>query len=288
MRRGPRIAVTEDAVVVTAIGGKQGRGRDGDLQAWSSADHGETWTGPMIVNDAHDSAREGLHGMAAGSDGSIWCVWLDLREKRTEVYASKSQDGGATWKSDIRVYRSPDGNVCECCHPSVAVTETSVHVMFRNSLAGNRDLYLASSLDHGKTFSPAKKLGEGAWKLDACPMDGGMLAIAPDGSLTTIWRRGKEIFTVNDRAEKEHSLGPGEQPWIAMASSGPIYVWTAGREGDLMIQKSGDKHPLKLAKSARDAMVVSAPNGAEPIIACWESKQDGQSSVMLTRIVLGR
>ena len=192
MRRGPRIAATENALVVTVIAGKQGKGRDGDLLAWRSTDGGDNWIGPVNVNDTIDSAREGLHGMAAGANGSIWCAWLDLRDKRSEVFAAKSVDGGATWQANVCVYRSPDGNVCECCHPSVAVGEKAVHVMFRNSLGGNRDMYVATSEDGGGTFAPAKKIGQGAWKLNACPMDGGMLAGGPErrigDRLASEWR----------------------------------------------------------------------------------------------------
>ena len=47
MRRGPRIAVAGKAVVVTAVYGGQGMGRDGDLLAWRSQDEGKTWTGAV-------------------------------------------------------------------------------------------------------------------------------------------------------------------------------------------------------------------------------------------------
>jgi hypothetical protein len=284
MRRGPRVAVTKDALVVTVIGGRQGNGRDGDVQAWRSIDGGTTWKGPVNVNDSADSAREGLHGMAAGADGSLWCVWLDLRDKRSEVFAAKSTDGGATWQTNVRVYRSPDGNVCECCHPSIAVAEGAVHVMFRNSLAGNRDMYVTTSKDDGATFSEAKKLGNGAWKLNACPMDGGMLAAGQKGSLVTAWRRDGEVYTVATSNGKEKSLGRGEQPWAATSKNGVVIVWTVGREGDLFIQMAGTNQPQKLSEGARDPMVASATNREGPVIACWESKRDGQSIVSAARI----
>ena len=40
MRRGPRITAFGDSLIITAIGGKQGKGRDGDLFAWRSNDRG--------------------------------------------------------------------------------------------------------------------------------------------------------------------------------------------------------------------------------------------------------
>jgi hypothetical protein len=77
--------------------------------------------------------------------------------------------------------------------------------MFRNSLAGARDFYLARSKD-GASFTIAK-LGEGTWPLKACPMDGGGIAIA-DGKVVTAWRRNFDIFLARPgQAEKSSAKG---------------------------------------------------------------------------------
>ena len=284
MRRGPRIVKTKTAIVVTAIGGQIGKGRDGDVLAWRSTDDGQTWQGPVRVNDTADSAREGLHAMASGADGSIWCVWLDLRDKKSEIYATMSKDGGATWEPNKCIYRSPDGSVCECCHPSVIVSGDSVHVMFRNSLGGNRDMYVTSSTDRGKSFSDARKLGSGTWTLDACPMDGGMLAAGPKGALATVWRRDGNVYTAAGDGSPEILLGPGQQPWIAGTAKGSIIVWTVSREGDLLVQGPVSGQPQKLARAARDPMIASSSNGEGPVVACWESKLNGDTVVLAARI----
>ena len=284
MRRGPRIVKTKNAVVVTAIGGQIGKGRDGDVLAWRSTDDGKTWHGPVRVNDMADSAREGLHAMASGADGSIWCVWLDLRDKKSEIYAAVSKNDGATWEANQCVYRSPDGSVCECCHPSVIVNGNSVHVMFRNSIGGDRDMYVTSSKDDGKSFSPGKKLGRGKWTLDACPMDGGMLAANPKGSLETVWRRDGNVYKAAGDGSPEVLLGKGQQPWIAASSKGSVIVWTVGREGDLLVQNSVSGQPQKLAEAARDPMIAAATNGSGPVIACWESEHNGDPVVLAARI----
>lgn len=283
-RRGPRIAVAGESVVVTAIGGEQGKGRDGDLLAWHSSDAGLTWEGPAKVNDVEGSAREGLHGMAAGADGTVWCVWLDLRNKGTEIHAAKSTDNGATWEPNVRVYRSPDGSVCQCCHPSVVVSGQDVYVLFRNLIAGNRDMYVAASKDGGAKFAPARKLGQGAWKLNACPMDGGMIAPDAKGSLITVWRRNGEIYASNGAGGKERMLGRGEQPWVTSSADGPVILWTSGREGELWLNTAAARQPQKLASLARDPMVTSAVTGDGPVVACWESSRDGQSVVVASVI----
>jgi len=286
MRRGPRIVTTKTAIVVTAIGGQIGKGRDGDVLAWRSTDNGQTWHGSVRVNDTADSAREGLHAMASGADGSIWCVWLDLRDKKSEIYAAVSKDDGATWTTNRCVYRSPDGSVCECCHPSVVVSDNRVHVMFRNSIGGNRDMYVTSSTDGGKSFSDVRKLGSGTWQLDACPMDGGMLAAGPKGTFATVWRRDGDVYTAAGDGSPEVLLGRGQQPWIAGTAKGSVIVWTVGREGDLLVQSSVSGKPQKISGAARDPMIAGSFSGEGPVIACWESKVNGEPVVLACRIAL--
>lgn len=275
MRRGPRVAVTDDSLVVTAIGGKEGKGRDGDVLAWRSNDGGETWAGPSRVNSVERSAREGLHGMSAGPDGRVFCTWLDLRNKKTEIFGAMSKDGGATWEPDVLVYRSPDGSVCECCHPSAAFgPDGTLHVMWRNSLKGARDLYLTSSTDGGKTFRAAEKLGQGTWPLRACPMDGGAIAAGPEGRVETVWMRAGSMFAAKP-GEAERPLGRGVQGWTAFGAEGTCSVWLEKRPGKLLALIPGQTSPLTIAERANDPVIAAAANGRGPVVAVWEDKADG-------------
>lgn len=284
MRRGPRIVATGNSLVVTAVGGKHGKGKDGDVLSWRSSDGGKSWAGPVRVNDVADSAREGLHAMASSDDGQIWCVWLDLRNKSTEIFASRSVDGGASWEPNILVYRSPDGSVCQCCHPSVIVVGKRLVIMFRNLIDGNRDMYVTSSEDSGKSFSPAVKLGHGTWHLDACPMDGGMLAAGADGLIETAWRRDDKIYAVAGPDKAEVMVGRGQQPWIAATKSEAFIVWTTGREGDLILHASRSHGARKIATGARDPMIVASSQKPSPVFCCWEEKHGEVVEIVMQRI----
>lgn len=193
---GPRIAASRGAVVVTAVVGERGGGAAGDVVLYRSVDQGQSWASPTIINDVPASAREGLHGVAANTEGLVVITWLDLRQKGTRVYVALSRDHGASWEPDLLVYASPSGSVCECCHPSVDVDDDGgIVVMFRNSVGGNRDMYVARSRD-GRTFEPAVKLGTGTWPLQGCPMDGGAVLLSSDGVVTT-WRREDGVCLTN-------------------------------------------------------------------------------------------
>jgi hypothetical protein len=288
MRRGPRVAATDKAVIVTAVGGKVGRGRDEDLLAWRSADGGKTWKGPVTVNGVPSSAREGLHHMAAAPDGTVYCVWLDLRRMKTEVYGAASSDGGATWKGERLVYRSPAGSVCECCQPQVTYDpKGTLLVMWRNQLAGARDMYLASSKDHGKTFGKALKLGKGTWPLDACPMDGGGLAAPSGGEGVTVWRRDKEVFRCTP-GRPEDLLGKGEQPWAATGPGGTYLVWVTGRPGAVLALRPGSAKPVKLADRGWDPVVAGPVSGKGPVIAAWEEGRPGAKRIRAAALAPAR
>lgn len=286
MRRGPRVAATEDAVVVTAIGGTKGKGRDGDVLAWRSTDAGKTWEGPARVNSVVGSAREGLHGMASGPGGRVFAAWLDLRDRRTEIYGAMSKDGGKTWEPDALVYRSPEKSVCECCHPSAAFApDGTLHVMWRNSLKGARDLYLASSGDGGKSFRPAEKLGRGTWALNACPMDGGSVAANPDGRVETVWMRAGSIFAARP-GEPERDLGRGVQGWNAAGPNGAYSVWLEKRPGRLLALAPGGGPAMILSEQAGDPAIAAAPGGRGPVVAVWESKS-GEGGILAQVLTAG-
>lgn len=256
MRRGPRIMAAGDRVVVTAVYGKRGSGADGDLLAWRSSDGGRTWAGPATVSDAPGAAREGLHGMAISPSGTVACTWLDLRDKGTEVWASVSSDGGATWRKNVRVYRSPDGTVCECCHPSAAFGKPNeLHVMFRNWLGGARDMYLASSTDGGASFGSALKLGQGTWKLNACPMDGGALVVSANGVVKTAWRRADRVFLCVPGAS-EQDLGEGAQPWIAFGRRSENLVWQ--RDQSMLAATEAKADPVRLSSGGNPVVASSS------------------------------
>ena len=64
----------------------------------------------------------------------------------TKLYGARSRDGGVTWSKNVLIYESPDGTICQCCHPSAAFDPGGqVLVMWRNCLGGARDMYLKSS-----------------------------------------------------------------------------------------------------------------------------------------------
>ncbi|MBK5269711.1 MAG: exo-alpha-sialidase, partial [Bacteroidia bacterium] len=263
--RGPQIAVSDNAIIVTAANSA------GDIFCYSKNIQGN-WKPTSRVNDIDTVAKEGL--MALGADGNnSFAVWLDLRDKHNKIFGARSADGGVTWSKNIMIYTSPDTTVCECCKPSVIMKGNNVYVMFRNWLNGNRDLYLIQSSDEGNSFSEAQKLGKGSWALNGCPMDGGGLALADNQIVQTVWRRENKIFSC-EPGKRETELGEGKSCTIESVAGKNVFAWTENGEVVVLTAKGErinlGKGQLPLLKSA----------DKEHIICIWENEKQIHRAIL--------
>lgn len=264
--RGPQVAATSNGLIVTACN------KNGNIFSFTK-DRSGKWTKAKKVNDVDENAKEGL--MDLSTDGlNTYAIWLGVNNpKGQKVYGAKSTDGGITWSKNIIVYASPDGSVCECCKPSVSVKSSNVYVMFRNWFNGNRDLYLIKSSDGGNSFAKAQKLGNGSWKLNGCPMDGGDLAINSNGIPETVWRREGKIFAAAPGAT-EIEIGEGRSCSIETINNKNMYAWT--EKGSVIVMKPGGikvnlgEGSLPLLKALSDKRVICV----------WENENEIHTAIV--------
>ena len=260
-RRGPRISCTDDSIVMTVT--------YDDVYAVRSTDGGKSWSKAVKLNSSARSAEEGLHGMSALPDGTVFVVWQDGRNGN-QIWGARSNDGGATWSKDEKIYASPSGTVCACCHPSVALgSDHSINVMFRNSKNGSRDLYLAIRKAKDKSFGDALKLGDESWQLNACPMDGGSLALAANGDVATAWQSKGSVYRCtlsHDKKVQTEKLGEGKQPVVFWDKKEPVEIWQNGKD---LVMKRGTKPSFVLGEGSFPS-VASMPKSQKVFLA-WES-----------------
>lgn len=263
--RGPQISATNHGLVLIACTS------DGNIHSYYKTDGG--WKRGAEVNDADTSAKEGL--MALSADGeNAFAIWLDVRgDKKNKIYGARSNDGGRTWSKNQMVYTSPDSSVCECCKPSVNMRGNHIYVMFRNWMGGNRDLYLIQSSDGGTSFGEAQKLGTGSWKLDACPMDGGGLAVGSEGQVQTVWRR-KGIIYKAVPGEPEKEIGQGRLCTTETVGEKNIFAWTEAGTIVLMNQ-----HGEKKVVGKGSQPVLKALDDKH-IICLWENEKQIHGSII--------
>jgi hypothetical protein len=263
--RGPQIAVTSKGLLLTACTAP------GNIFSFSKTGSGN-WKLSGKVNDRDTVAKENL--MALSADGSnAFAAWLDLRDGHNKIFGARSSDGGRSWSKNILVYASPDKTVCECCKPSVVMKGNNVYVMFRNWLNGNRDLYLITSHDAGKSFLKAQKLGTGSWALNGCPMDGGGIALNKNGNPLTVWNRKGTIYTCEPGAE-EREVGKGRSCTLNTVNGKNMYAWL--ENGEVVVLKPGGEKVL-LGKGIQP---VLEPIDNSHVICMWENDKQIHSSLI--------
>ncbi len=265
--RGPQIAAADKSLIVTA-GDKAG-----NLYSYTKGLDGK-WNKAKQVNDISETSKEGLTALSA--DGAnAFAVWLGVNNpKGQSLYGARSGDGGKTWDRNIIVYASPSGTVCECCKPSVEVSGNNVYVMFRNFLNGNRDLYLIKSSDNGKTFGQVQKLGNGSWKLDGCPMDGGGIAINKNMIPETVWRRQGKIYTAQP-GKPEKEIGEGRSCSIESINNKNVYTWT--EKGNVIVMKPDG---AKINMGEGSLPLLQSLNNKK-VICIWENENEIHASAFI-------
>jgi len=242
--RGPQIISSKGQLLIAAPSAS------GNIYTYLKMKTGSKWIEGGRINDIADKAREGFVSLCSNSDGQLFATWLDTRlNARNNIFGAGSSDGGRTWLKSQLIYKSPDGSVCECCKPAVAMKGKQVAVMFRNNLGGNRDMYIIQSGDGGVTFDQARKLGESSWKLNGCPMDGGGLVINEDNTVRTVWRREGNIYE-NKPGSKEELVEKGSQCtisgkngkyYVAFISAGTVYCLAP--DGKTIVLGQGGSYP---------------------------------------------
>jgi hypothetical protein len=265
--RGPRVIISGNTIVVSAVSSDPG-----DLLAWRSTDGGRTWSKPVTVNDQPKASREGLHAMAADAEGHLAAAWLDDRrlDDRTpngkRLFGAFSNDGGATWGKNVLLYQSPDGTICQCCSPSlVSLGNAEFVAMFRNAIGGSRDLYTLR-LGGGKPVGAAEKAGVGTWKLDACPMDGGGMAMQ-NGKIATAWRREHDVYLA-EPGKPEIKVGTGMDVAFGANKQGFYVLWSTPAGIEMHVPNA--MKSTHLSDVGAFPAIVTLPDGG--MLAAWEEQ----------------
>jgi hypothetical protein len=127
--------------------------RDGNSEIYykRSTDGGETWgVDTRLTNNSANSWQPCV--AVFGSNVNV--VWQDGREGNMEIYYKRSEDGGASWSSDIRMTNNPAVSSL----PSVAVSGSFIHTVWYDERDGKREIYYKLSSDGGKNWGADTRL----------------------------------------------------------------------------------------------------------------------------------
>jgi len=75
---------------------------DWDILLAQTDDDGGTWSQPLRINDSL-LGDQFMPALAAGPDGSLHAAWYDSRTGNVNLVYARSDDGGETWSTNVRV-----------------------------------------------------------------------------------------------------------------------------------------------------------------------------------------
>lgn len=260
--RGPQIASSRHFSMISAID------KSGVIHSFKLNHLKDTWTAAGDINDKSGSAVEGLMAITADKEDNFYSVWLDIRQGgKNNIYFSSFGPKAKKWNANSMVYQSPDKHVCECCRPNIAVNKNKIVVGFRNWLMGSRDIYYSVSNDRGRSFLPAEKSGNGTWQLNACPMDGGGLAVDESGIISAAWRRNGDVYFWEQK-KQEQKLAAGRDISMARNKNSVYVAWLDKKNINLMDMRTGKITVLGTGVSPK---VYILANGK--VICSWEDNK---------------
>ena len=128
---------------------------------------------------------------------------------------------------------------------------------------GSRDFYTLRLRD-GRPVGAAVKEGEGTWKLDACPMDGGGIA-ARDGQIASAWRREHDVYLAAP-GKPEVKIGTGQDVAFGANSKGFYAAWST--PAGIELHAPGSAAATRLSSGGAFPAMVALSDGG--MLVAWE------------------
>jgi hypothetical protein len=179
--------------------------------------------------------------VAADSEGNVYVAWHAPKvggpasEATRQVWLALSTDNGKTFAREVPA--STEAGCCGCCGMKGFVdSKGALHLLYRTSANGSRDIAMLTSTDHGKSFTSSQIQ---RWRIEKCPMSSEAFAEGPDGFVAA-WETENQIYF--GRAEPaasalaRPSAAPGngsnrKHPALAVNDKGEtMLVWTEGTD----------------------------------------------------------
>lgn len=267
----PTIATAPDGTIYVGWTGRSSaEAQTTDIFLSASRDGGRTFEPPVKVNDDQGAVVHGMHSLAVDSGGRIFLAWLDERNVKMEMTGEKGK-------------------------------------MDEHKMEANREVFVASSADGGRTFSQNRLVAR-----EACPCCKTAVTTGGDGRLYVAWRQvlpgnyrhiavasstdGGQTFSEPVIASDDKWMIAGcpvSGPALVAASDNAIRVlwYSAGEAGSPGLYWSESRDGGK-SFTSRKALAEGSAFGTPHLImgpgnnltVVWESNQNGASKIVVARL----
>ena len=247
-----------------------------------------------FVNISHTSSDSQSPDIIASNDG-IFALWLENKSGRSDVFFSKSIDGGNTFSNSTNLSSAVSG---QSGYASFAQKGQDVYVVWQTSLSGTASVFLSKSSDGGSSFEKPVMVSD-TTKLAAFPQ----IAVS-DNHVYFTWVEKSDNNSTNvvfaksdDKASSigtplylTHNLGNSGIPKL-LATGNQVYLaWEDNSKGnfDVFLSKSDDYgasfHPpvdvsVNTGQSGAPQIVVSG----DDVYAVWMDNASGHYDILFAK-----
>jgi hypothetical protein len=221
-------------------------------------------------------------------------VWRDVQDGNPEIYHKHSTDNGNTWGTDTRL----SNNTSASDFPSVSVSGSIVHVVWRDNRDGYDDIYYKRSTDNGSNWGSETQLTNSPAQSDgpSVSASGSFVHVAfhkflGSGNVKIYYKRSTDNGASWEAdVQLTNSSGTSYEPSISVSGSVVHLVWRDDRDGNFEIyyKRSTDNGTnwstdTRLTNASGDSWYPSVSVSNSFIHTVWQENRDGNFEIYYKR-----
>ena len=190
-------------------------------------------------NDSRTSFTPFNNALCIAASGSVvHIVWIDHRDGNNELYYKRSTDEGVSWGIDTRLTNDTAYSI----EPSVAVSGSVVHIVWRDYRDGNNEIYYKRSTDSGVSWGTDTRLtfNTAFSRFPSVAVSGSVVYVVcddnRDGNYEIYYKRstdGGASWGIDTKLT--NGTAGSFNPSVAVSGSVVLVVWTDDRDGNFEI-----------------------------------------------------
>jgi hypothetical protein len=249
----------------------------------------------LSTTDSSAQLNENMGPNLVTSGDTVHVLWCDNQNRGNAVYYKRSVDGGTTWGADTRLSAVPGHSD----FPSIAISGSTLHVVFRDNRSGSNVSYYKRSLDGGNTWGPDVFLDAAYW-WPSVAAEGSKVYVALNDTIIRNDTSNSEVYfmrSVDNGAnwgqitQISNAAGRSEDPAIAACSGYVHMAWNDTRTGIMQTwyRRSADSGVTWGPETQVSNSTGSIPFAYSPMIGLyghdvyipWEDRRSGDFDIYL-------
>ena len=232
----------------------------------------------------------------AASGNNVHITWYEDRDSDYEIYYKRSTDGGVNWGNDTRLTNHPSFSL----YPSIAVSGSTLHLVWQDSRDGNEEIYYLRSTNSGSNWEASTRLtnSSGQSKYPSVSVSGNSVHVFwhdfRSGSWKIYYKRSSDggvTWTADARLSDNGAPGGAEGYPCTCANGSYVHAaWHDSRDGyfEIYYKRSIDggnnwSADVRLTNDPQGSDVPSISASGNHVHVTWYDQRDGNSEIYYKR-----